>query len=197
VRGREVKVSGPFKRDGHTGRVRKRHQFPTRAAAQDARDAFIEKRKRPKPRLETKTFKDVADRYEQHKAAKKSIREDRRILKNLTSWFGPDRQINTVTADLIDQHDVMRASKVSERTGARVGAASRNRDLAVLRSMLRLAQRWGYVEKVPEIHLQKEPEGRARYLEPDEEARLLEACQNSKNPHLAKIVTVAMETGMR
>jgi integrase len=49
----------------------------------------------------------------------------------------------------------------------------------------------------PTIRLGKEPEGRVRWLETDEQARLLAACAKSKNPHLAAIVTVALETGMR
>jgi integrase len=50
---------------------------------------------------------------------------------------------------------------------------------------------------VPKIRLAKEPEGRIRYLEPDEEARLLAACAKSRNPELAGIVMVALETGLR
>jgi integrase len=46
----------------------------------------------------------------------------------------------------------------------------------------------------PTIRLEKEPEGRVRWLETDEQARLLAACAKSKNP---PIVTVALETGMR
>ncbi len=39
--------------------------------------------------------------------------------------------------------------------------------------------------------------GRIKWLEPDEEVRLLAACARSRNPYLAKIVTVALETGLR
>jgi integrase len=183
------------KQDGAGKRVRR--QFPTRAEAQSALDAFKDELKRPKAAVTPKTFAEVAERYKQHKGAKKSIAEDMRILAHLVEWFGKDRQIATVTASLVDEYDQARAAAVSERTKARVGAASRNRDLAVLRAMLRLAKRWGYIAEVPEIHLHKEPEGRVRWLEPDEEARLLAACRESKNAHLADIVTVALESGMR
>src|SRR5215470_4778107 len=55
----------------------------------------------------------------------------------------------------------------------------------------------GVLEAVPKIKLEKEPEGRIRWLERHEEARLLAACAKSKNLYLAKIVTVALETGLR
>ena len=50
---------------------------------------------------------------------------------------------------------------------------------------------------VPKIRLEKEPQGRIRWLEPDEEARLLDACSKSQTKHLLALVTVAMETGLR
>jgi len=50
---------------------------------------------------------------------------------------------------------------------------------------------------VPKIRLEKEPQGRIRWLEPDEEVRLLAACAKSRNPELTKIVTIALETGLR
>jgi len=73
-----------------------------------------------------------------------------------------------------------------------------NRPLALLRHLLRLAhEEWEVLETVPKVRLEREPEGRLRYLEADEEARLMAACRASKNPHLTGIVTMAHETGMR
>ena len=64
--------------------------------------------------------------------------------------------------------------------------------------MLRLAQEeWEAIAAVPRIRLEREAEGRVRWLEADEEARLLDACRASRNPWLAGIVTVALETGLR
>jgi integrase len=45
--------------------------------------------------------------------------------------------------------------------------------------------------------LEREPEGRIVWLEPDEEARLLEACRASRTKHLASLVTVALESGLQ
>jgi hypothetical protein len=64
----------------------------------------------------------------------------------------------------------------SPRTGRPLTAAAVNRPLAVLRHLLRLAvEEWEVLDQVPRIRLEREPEGRIVWLEPDEEARLLEA----------------------
>lgn len=43
----------------------------------------------------------------------------------------------------------------------------------------------------------KEPQGRIRFLDDDERARLLASCKQSKNPHLYTMVVLALSTGMR
>jgi integrase len=49
----------------------------------------------------------------------------------------------------------------------------------------------------PRIKLEREPEGRIVWLEPDEEARPPEAARASRTKHLASLVTVALESGLR
>jgi len=82
---------------------------------------------------------------------------------------------------------------------AEFSAAAINRPLAALRHLLQLAheEQWAALPDVPTIRMEPEPEGRIRWLEPDEEARLLEACRKSKNRELLAVVRVALETGLR
>src|SRR5262249_22925705 len=83
-------------------------------------------------------------------------------------------------------------------TGRHYSPAAINRPLAALSTLLQLAhEEWEALPAVPKIKLEKEAEGRLRWLEPDEEARLLAACRASRNLLLADIVTVALETGLR
>jgi len=58
---------------------------------------------------------------------------------------------------------------------------------------------WGWVEDnlVRKITKPKEPKGRTRFLRNDERDRLLQACRESKDPHLYAIVVLALSTGMR
>src|SRR5262249_58150649 len=76
--------------------------------------------------------------------------------------------------------------------------AAVNRELAALRHLMRLAEEeWEVIERAPKIRLEKESEGRIRWLEPQEERALLAACAKSQNGQLLAIVTIALETGMR
>jgi hypothetical protein len=48
--------------------------------------------------------------------------------------------------------------------------------------LLRLAhEEWEVLAAVPKIRLEREPQGRIRWLEPAEESRLLAACGKSQN----------------
>jgi integrase len=97
--------------------------------------------------------------------------------------------VRRLTGAAIAQYERGRAGQVSAFTLAN--------ELTVLRHMLRLGKRWGYLADVPEIVLPKKPEGRLRYLEETEIGKLLEACGKSRNPYLSAIVTLALNTGMR
>ena len=70
-------------------------------------------------------------------------------------------------------------------------------ELTVLRHMLRLSRRWGYLSQVPEIDMLKKPEGHRRFLDEAEIGQLLTECRESRNPYLPAITTLALHTGMR
>jgi integrase len=56
---------------------------------------------------------------------------------------------------------------------------------------------WEIIPRVPHIRLEREAQGRLRYLTEQEQVRLLAACEKSRNRDLLGVVTVALETGMR
>jgi integrase len=145
-----------------------------------------------------KTFAVVAEEYVALKRAKgkRSIHDDELILKRLKAWFGEATPIVDVTAQRIAQYERDRLSKMSVR-GTPLAAATLNRELALVRHLLRLAEEWGYIQKIPRVRLAKEPEGRLRFLTEDEIARLLAAAAESQNTYFLTIVTIALNTGMR
>lgn len=123
---------------------------------------------------------------------------ERRQLEHLKSAFGADTVLSQITAAKVSEYKANRFGSVSPHTGRPLKAASVNRPLSVLRHMLQLAhEEWEVLAVVPRIRPEKENQGRLRWLEPDEEARLLDACAKSLNRSLLSIVTVAMETGLR
>jgi len=134
----------------------------------------------------------LTEHYLRYKAdgKKRSIREDTRILKTrLLPAFGAELPVRRLSETLIAQYEKQRAGEVSAFTVAN--------ELTILRHMLRLGRRWGYLDQVPEIDMPKKPEPRERYLEEAEIGQLLKACRASRNPYLAAIVTLALNTGMR
>ncbi len=80
----------------------------------------------------------------------------------------------------------------------RLTAAAVNRPLALLRHLLRLAHsEWEAIEALPRIRLEKEPQGRLRWLTQEEITRLLEATAKSRNKELCGAVILAVNTGLR
>ena len=158
----------------------------------------------PKVKAAGLTLAQAAERYLATKARKRSLCNDQRILKHLKSAFGADTPLSAITASRISEYKAQRLAATVRRkqgNGTLLSAAAVNRPLALLRHLLRLAhEEWEVLPAVPRIKLEKEPEGRIRWLgeqAPDEEARLLAACAKSKNPELVKKVTIALESGLR
>lgn len=140
----------------------------------------------------TRTLGELADEYLQYKAdqGKRSLADDTRIVRRcLLPAFGTAVPVRQVRAPMIAQYERRRAGEVSAYTVAN--------ELGVLRHLLRLGKRWGYLDAVPDIVLPKKPEGRLRYLDEDELTRLLAACRASSNRALAPAVILAVHTGMR
>lgn len=123
---------------------------------------------------------------------------ERRQLEHLKAAFGADTLLSEITPAKISEYKASRLSGVSEHTGRARKAASVNRPLSILRHLMQLAhEEWDALPVVPRIRPEKEPQGRLRWLEPDEETRLLDACTKSVNNSLLSIMTVALETGLR
>lgn len=148
---------------------------------------------------EGRTFGQVASEYLDFKRAKgkRSLADDELALtKRILPWFGAETPVKEITALRIAQYDRERSAGLS-RLKRPVTPATVNRELALVRHLLRLAEEWGYIAKAPRVRLGKEPEGRLRFLTEPEALALLEACRTSQNPYLAAMVTTALYTGAR
>lgn len=137
------------------------------------------------------TLAEAFDRYLAEKARKLSLRGDRRNAKVLMAVFGADTPLHEVTA-----------AKISEYRAARLAlpitAHAVNRPLALLRHLLRLAaDEWEVLGEAPTVRLAKEPQGRLRWLTPEEAHRLLDACRQHRGAPLADLVEVCLYTGLR
>jgi integrase len=172
----------------------------TKEQAQEALAAFLLKIEQPKVAASSITFSVAVERYLATKARKRSLTEDARILGHLREYFGNDTPLADITAARVADYKGFRLStarKVGDDTRPLTGATV-NRALALLRHLLRLAhEEWEVLDKVPRIRLEREAEGRLRWLTPEEAARLLDVCRRSRNTDLLDLVELALFTGMR
>lgn len=98
------------------------------------------------------------------------------------------KALSAITQELIVQTIKKKEAEVSPSTC--------NRYLAVLKCIMRLVcikYRWISHDALPEFFFYKEPEGRTRWLEPDEIARLIDALPD----HWKDIAMFSFATGMR
>src|SRR5262249_52188606 len=174
----------------------RRSGYGSRAEAQEALDDL----KHPAPAapapVASITLGEAFERYFQAKARKRSLAEDQKIAKHFKAEFGEKTPLADITASRISQYKTKRlAVKRGELT---LSAAAINRPLALLRHLLRLAcEEWEVLSSVPKIRLEKEGQGRLRWLTPEEATNLLTKCRKQKNAALVDLVEFALYTGLR
>lgn len=183
---------------------------------------------------ERMTFNDLADVCERMFYKPAMIVEGRKIsgvrsldpalsqIKVLRGFFGA-RQIRLITTENLADYRTFRVNTISDRTGKPVKIATVNRELSVMRNMMRFALGKGWILKdiffnAKVIESSAEIE-RTRLLTPGEEECLLEACQGERsvtytrnwkgrsqtitanvsveNPHLKAMIILAIDSGMR
>src|SRR4030095_14193420 len=157
-----------------------------------------------KPKGPGITLAQAADRYLASKARKRTIEADRRQLDLLKAEFGAEAPLAEITASRISEYKAKRLAAVRKIgqgeavVDRRVAGGAVNRPLALLRHLLRLAhEEWEAIETVPRIRLEKEPQGRLRWLTQDEITRLLDAATKSRNKELRAAVIPALQTRLR
>jgi integrase len=143
------------------------------------------------------TFGEAVAQYLAMKSRKKSVKDDQRHLNMFIAALGSSTPLAEITSAKINGWKSEKLAATCPQTKEVYSAASINRPLAALRHLLRLAHEEGRVVAVPKIRLEKEPQGRLRWLTEDEISRLLAACTKSKNPELQAAVVIAINTGLR
>jgi hypothetical protein len=83
---------------------------------------------REKPKAKPVTFAEAAKRYEDAKARKRSLREDKKTLKRLLAHFGADTKLDRLSADVISQYQrpaVRNRIEESQRQGRQAAGPER------------------------------------------------------------------------
>ena len=133
-----------------------------------------------------------------------SARADRSNAKNNVAyieWLShhlSGHALSSIDLDTVDRLADLKAKE--KRTGHNhkgpglsVSPSTVNRYLACLRSILRSAWEWGWIESPPPVSLMKTPNKRIRFLSPGEIEKLL----SELPPHMRSIVSFALATGIR
>lgn len=88
----------------------------------------------------------------------------------------------------------------ANKYGRKIGTATANRYTQALGHVLTIAvKEWEWISQSPmtKITKYKEPKGRVRFLSDEERTNLLRVCKEANNPHLYKVVILALSTGAR
>ena len=128
-------------------------------------------------------------------------KKDQCPLKQLRWW---NREMGNLPLDQITPAMIVecRTKLAQGKThyGTKRLPSTVNRYLAILSHAFTVAwKEWQWTDRNPVMQIRKlkEPRGRVRFLDDEERARLLEACRESRSPHLFTIVVLALSTGMR
>ena len=170
---------------GH--RLRRSAETTDRKAAQELHDKlkadlWRQAKLGDKPKY---TWEDAALRWLNEQAHKASIRDDAKKIEMLTPFF---RRVPLADLSWDRIQAVVEGQKGDRKP------ATRNRYYQLVRSILRRAMReWQWIDKVPVVRLHREPEGRVRYLSPQEIDTLL----RNLPEHLRAMTRFAFATGLR
>ena len=161
------------------------------------------------------TVADLVERYikeELHKLSESDWPSRTRQLNWWKTKIG-HMTLNKVTPALIVEHrnklksEPLKTNKKKEDNNADVKSEQKfrsgstvNRYMAAFSAALGLAaSEWQWITLNPfsRVRREKESEGRTRFLSLDERSALLEACLESRNPHIYLITLLALSSGMR
>jgi integrase len=138
------------------------------------------------------SFSLLAARYREFGAnSKRAWKEEKYITEMFASYFG-NLPLSQLTQWQIEKWKTERSKKVKLNTV--------NRQLTVIKHMLRKAMEWGMISTNPASGVKRFTvnDQRTRFLSADEAQRLLVECLKQEGqPWLAPLVTLAMHTGLR
>ncbi len=146
----------------------------------------LEKVKKPHP------ISELVERYHKFAASYKlSYHRERYAIDNIKDYF-KGRYLSDITIWSIEKWKRDKARGVAHATV--------NRELTILKHMLKMAVKWELSSTNPAASVAPFPvqEGRLRYLAEDEIPSLLDACKDQiTSPWLYSLVVLALNTGAR
>ncbi len=90
--------------------------------------------------------------------------------------------VNQIDARTIDDFITKRRDQRGKKKGSKCSPASVNADLRNLKAALRKAAEWGYLDRVPKIVFEREPQKVPRFVTPEHFALMFQACEHAELP---------------
>ncbi len=164
---------------------------------------------------DTMTFRQLAQEYKERRlipavyhgdetnprkvAGLRSWKSPQRFLETLVTNFG-GRRVRDITHADVETFKLERLRQTTAR-GTQRAIASVNRELEIMRAVMRYASRQGYIVRSPfetgaPLISKADETRRERVLTHAEETRLLTAC-TARRAHLRPLLVCAIDTGMR
>ena len=162
--------------------------------AQGIESTLREGRRFPTTEVTSHTLAELIDRYLVDVLPHKSAASIETQTIQLTYWrthFGR-YSLSNITPGLIAEHrDLLARTRKNSTVRRYLAALSHTFTIAI--------KEYQWLEDNPCRRVRKPPEpcGRVRFLSEEEIHRLLDACLESRNPHLHTVVVLALSTGAR
>ena len=138
-------------------------------------------------------FGELVDRYLKHaESYKASFHREKYSIEGLREYFGSATYLSNITTWTVEKWKRERAKQVQPSTV--------NRELTILKHMLKMAVRWELTSANPAATVSPFPtqEARIRFASEDEFPRLIESCRNQvTSPWLHPLVVLALNTSAR
>ena len=138
-------------------------------------------------------FGELVERYLKHaESYKASFHREKYSIRGLQEYFGSATYLSNITTWRVEKWKRERAKKVQSSTV--------NRELTILKHMLKMAVRWELASANPAATVSPFPtqEARIRFASEDELPRLIESCRNQvTSPWLHPLVILALNTSAR
>ncbi len=146
-----------------------------------------------KRRVTDMTFAELTTRYLEEwskpRKADSSHQRDRQIIANLCRAFG-NRPAAEINREEVERYSRMRRK---DREGGTV-----NKEISLFRAIYNWGIAQGLLQINPGSRIKMFAENRrSRFLHPEEQRRLLEACRRSRNGQLYHLVALALLSGLR
>jgi len=90
--------------------------------------------------------------------------------------------VSTIDSQDIDRFIAQRRTERGKKPESKVSPATINRDLRHLKAVIRVANDWDYIARVPKFRMLKEPKKLVRFVIPDDFAAMYTACEVAQRP---------------